>query len=76
MTQSTFLVTGQLMVKAIDDYIERFVSTDRSGRFWRKTNASGTMGKQAVGIHTLALYPREIASYLGIGHSETYTGHC
>ncbi|XP_050501217.1 uncharacterized protein LOC126881172 isoform X2 [Diabrotica virgifera virgifera] len=31
---------------------------------------------QPVGIHTLSKFPKEIATYLNLPDSDTYTGHC
>lgn len=74
--QSSFMVTSPTLVQAIDDYIQLFEQTQRAGRFWRKQMASGKPSKQPIGIHTLATFPKEIASFLGLVNPEKYTGHC
>jgi hypothetical protein len=74
--QSNYMIISTTLVSAIDNYIKLFDENEQSGRFWRKLLVCGKPSKQPVGIHTLAAFPREIATFLAIEKPERYTGHC
>jgi hypothetical protein len=70
------MITSNNLVRAIDNYIELYEEKNRLGQFWRKMTVSGSPSKQPVGVHTLALFPKEVATSLCIENPERYTGHC
>lgn len=75
----TSTISGNLEVKAIDDYISCFPKINQSGRFFRKLvmkQGKVCQTMQVIGHSTAGNYGKKIANLLGYENFLSYTGHC
>lgn len=70
-------ITGELEVKSVFAYVNRFAAADRKGNFWRKIDSvTGRGTNQNIGHNTVSNVYKIVARALNLDNPERYTGQC